>query len=275
MWVIAVLCEERTGIAVRRVRAHAHRRAARAPRPPHGHAAREHQARIADIVARRHGAHARGLPRARLAGAAGDRGDGGGGARASTPRRSARSACRAAARRRAPRTSRSSTRRSSTGARRRTGARSGSPRRSPGRARSAPAISSIRCSASARGAGSASRSAGDADRVFRGFGRTGSEHAFGHNGAGGQIAWADPASGVSFVYFTNGFDRDPIRQGRRGVALSSLAGDCSRARRAGRRAGALRSPPATHHELAAAVLRRGPSARRRRRGGRRCSRRRR
>ena len=67
--------------------------------------------------------------------------------------------------------------------------------------------------------------AGDADRVFRGFGRTNSELAFGHNGAGGQIAWADPATGLSFVYLTNGFDRDVIRQGRRGVALSSLAGD--------------------------------------------------
>jgi CubicO group peptidase (beta-lactamase class C family) len=67
--------------------------------------------------------------------------------------------------------------------------------------------------------------AGDADRVFRGYGRTGSEHAFGHNGAGGQIAWADPESGVSFVYLTNGFDRDMVRQGRRGVAISSLAGD--------------------------------------------------
>jgi CubicO group peptidase (beta-lactamase class C family) len=67
--------------------------------------------------------------------------------------------------------------------------------------------------------------AGDADRVFRGFGRTNSDEAFGHNGAGGQIAWADPATGLSFVYLTNGFDRDVIRQGRRGVALSSLAAD--------------------------------------------------
>jgi CubicO group peptidase (beta-lactamase class C family) len=67
--------------------------------------------------------------------------------------------------------------------------------------------------------------AGDVDRVFRGFGRTNSELAFGHNGAGGQIAWGDPATGISFVYLTNGFDRDLIRQGRRGVALSSLAGD--------------------------------------------------
>jgi CubicO group peptidase (beta-lactamase class C family) len=67
--------------------------------------------------------------------------------------------------------------------------------------------------------------AGDADRVFRGFGRTNSERAFGHNGAGGQIAWADPETGISFAYLTNGFDRDAIRQARRGVALSSLAGD--------------------------------------------------
>ncbi len=65
--------------------------------------------------------------------------------------------------------------------------------------------------------------AGDSDKVFRGFGRTNSELAFGHNGAGGQIAWADPATGLSFAYLTNGFDRDMIRQGRRGVALSSLA----------------------------------------------------
>jgi CubicO group peptidase (beta-lactamase class C family) len=67
--------------------------------------------------------------------------------------------------------------------------------------------------------------AGDADRVFRGFGHGNSAEAFGHNGAGGQIAWADPASGLSFAYLTNGFDRDAIRQARRGVALSSRAAD--------------------------------------------------
>jgi CubicO group peptidase (beta-lactamase class C family) len=64
---------------------------------------------------------------------------------------------------------------------------------------------------------------GDADRVFRGFGHTGSALMFGHNGAGGQLAWADPATGLSFVYLTNGCDRHPVRQARRGVALSSLA----------------------------------------------------
>jgi len=65
--------------------------------------------------------------------------------------------------------------------------------------------------------------AGDADRIFRGFGHGGSAAAFGHNGAGGQLAWADPDSGVSFVYLTNGCDRHPVRQARRGVALNSLA----------------------------------------------------
>jgi CubicO group peptidase (beta-lactamase class C family) len=62
---------------------------------------------------------------------------------------------------------------------------------------------------------------------MRGFGRTTSPRAFGHGGAGGQIGWADPETGISFAYLTNGMDRHVIRQGRRGVALSSLAGLCS------------------------------------------------
>lgn len=66
--------------------------------------------------------------------------------------------------------------------------------------------------------------AGDRDRTFRGFGHTGSELMFGHNGAGGQLAWGDPVSGISLGYCTNGMDRHPLRQARRGVAVSSLAG---------------------------------------------------
>ena len=57
-----------------------------------------------------------------------------------------------------------------------------------------------------------------------GFGKTVSSRTFGHDGAGGQIAWVDPDSGVSFCYFTNGNDANFIRQGRRGTALGSLAG---------------------------------------------------
>jgi len=69
--------------------------------------------------------------------------------------------------------------------------------------------------------------AGDGDRVFRGFAPSSSPRAFGHNGAGGQIAWADPETGVSFAYCTNGFDRNPIRQASRGVALSERAARCA------------------------------------------------
>lgn len=60
----------------------------------------------------------------------------------------------------------------------------------------------------------------------RGFGATNSAGSFGHNGAKGQLAWADPATGLSFGYCTNGMDQDPIREARRGVALSSRAAVC-------------------------------------------------
>jgi CubicO group peptidase (beta-lactamase class C family) len=69
--------------------------------------------------------------------------------------------------------------------------------------------------------------AGDDGRAnMRGFGHTGSARTFGHNGAGGQIAWADPETGISFAYVTNGMDQHVIRQARRGIALSSLAAVC-------------------------------------------------
>ncbi len=69
--------------------------------------------------------------------------------------------------------------------------------------------------------------AGDRDRTYRGFGHTNSDAAFGHGGAGGQIGWADPATGISIGYCTNGFDRDVIRQARRGVGISSRAAACA------------------------------------------------
>jgi CubicO group peptidase (beta-lactamase class C family) len=70
--------------------------------------------------------------------------------------------------------------------------------------------------------------AGDDGKAnFRGFGKTNSAAAFGHGGAGGQIGWGDPATGISLGYCTNGFDRNEIRQGRRGVAISSLAAVCA------------------------------------------------
>jgi CubicO group peptidase (beta-lactamase class C family) len=70
-------------------------------------------------------------------------------------------------------------------------------------------------------AGDDGRSAG------RGMGHTVSAAAFGHNGAGGQIAWADPATGLSFVYLTNGLDRNVIREWRRTSGLASRAALCA------------------------------------------------
>ncbi len=69
-------------------------------------------------------------------------------------------------------------------------------------------------------------SGGD-DRIFRGFAPTNSPRAFGHAGAGGQIAWADPESGISFALLTNGLDRYPARRGMRGASLSMLAATCA------------------------------------------------
>ena len=62
---------------------------------------------------------------------------------------------------------------------------------------------------------------------LRGMGRTVSPRAFGHNGAGGQVAWADPATGLSFCYLTSGLDRNPLREPRRTTALASLAARCA------------------------------------------------
>ncbi len=65
-----------------------------------------------------------------------------------------------------------------------------------------------------------------ASRAF--FGRTTSERAFGHLGLGGNLAWADPESGLSFCYLTNGIAFLPglpdFDAYNRAEELSSLAG---------------------------------------------------
>ncbi len=66
----------------------------------------------------------------------------------------------------------------------------------------------------------------DGNAHLRGFGRTCSPLAFGHGGAGGQIAWGDPETGISVGYCTNGFI-DYLTMGRRITAISSLAANCA------------------------------------------------
>lgn len=62
---------------------------------------------------------------------------------------------------------------------------------------------------------------------LRSFGERPSPGAFGHSGAGGQVAWADPETGISFVYCTNGFV-DALKSAQRSRELSTLASACGR-----------------------------------------------
>jgi CubicO group peptidase (beta-lactamase class C family) len=50
---------------------------------------------------------------------------------------------------------------------------------------------------------------------FRGFGNVQSPRSFGHDGAGGQIAFADPDAGLSIAVLTDGMDLHAIRQWKR------------------------------------------------------------
>ncbi len=60
-------------------------------------------------------------------------------------------------------------------------------------------------------------------RRYAAFGRQCSPWAFGHAGAHGQVAWADPETGLSFAYVTNGLDADVMREGFRAHIVSTLA----------------------------------------------------
>jgi CubicO group peptidase (beta-lactamase class C family) len=63
----------------------------------------------------------------------------------------------------------------------------------------------------------------DGFAVVRGFGDGVSPLAIASPGVGGQTAWADPATGLSFCYLTDGIDADLVRAFRRGLALSNRA----------------------------------------------------
>lgn len=64
----------------------------------------------------------------------------------------------------------------------------------------------------------------DGNAARRGFGKTVSARTFGHFGLGAQVAWADPESGISFCFVTNGHEVDLLSQGRRIHALNNRAG---------------------------------------------------
>ena len=67
----------------------------------------------------------------------------------------------------------------------------------------------------------------DGKAAMRGHAPGASPGAFGHSGAGGQAAWADPGTGLSFAYLTNGLDRNDLASARRRVALSARALACA------------------------------------------------
>lgn len=69
----------------------------------------------------------------------------------------------------------------------------------------------------------------DGKAARRGLGHTVSARAFGHDGAGGQIAFADPRTGLSFAYLTGDHDQDQLRQWRRTSGIASRAAVCVRA----------------------------------------------
>ncbi len=66
----------------------------------------------------------------------------------------------------------------------------------------------------------------DGHSARRGMSKYGSAKCFGHQGVGGQVAWADPVSGLSFCLLTNGLDANPIRSARFAAALNNSAARC-------------------------------------------------
>lgn len=64
----------------------------------------------------------------------------------------------------------------------------------------------------------------DGQGLMRGYGHTTGPATFGHGGAKGQRAWADPSTGISLGFMTHGLDRDDLVTARRGAGISSAAG---------------------------------------------------
>ena len=67
----------------------------------------------------------------------------------------------------------------------------------------------------------------DGHAALREFGKATGPRAFGASGLGGQIAWADPDSGLSFCFLTNGMEADVVATFVRSSRLSTLAARCA------------------------------------------------
>lgn len=65
----------------------------------------------------------------------------------------------------------------------------------------------------------------DGQAAERGFGSGASPRAFGHGGAGGQVTWGDPETGLSVAFLTNSFQQDERIQ-ERTAAIGTLAAAC-------------------------------------------------
>ena len=66
----------------------------------------------------------------------------------------------------------------------------------------------------------------DGNAALREFGKATGPRAFGASGLGGQIAWADPDSGLSFCYLTNGIEANVVTSFLRSSRLATLAARC-------------------------------------------------
>jgi CubicO group peptidase (beta-lactamase class C family) len=69
------------------------------------------------------------------------------------------------------------------------------------------------------------RAGGDGQHIARygSFGAANSPRSVGHAGLHMHLGWADPETGISFAYATNGLDSDVMREAMRGLKLSDLA----------------------------------------------------
>lgn len=68
------------------------------------------------------------------------------------------------------------------------------------------------------------RAGNDGNAHMRGFGYSTSDKAFGHGGAAGQIAWADPDSGLSVGFCTSAVEMNFLSEARRTISITSKAG---------------------------------------------------